>query len=469
MEKRRFFINNYKYKISDVFPEIFGYENCSTPLKKRGIMKKSCQNIFVLPLLILLLNSVNGQEGEWNTISEMPFPVAGGRAIVADSLILVIGGAFITNAQVGGDISDLIQVYDPHHNTWDIIEGAMLKSRAGFVAGIYDNALYSCGGVWDFSGDPFAFGLERWNFVADPAFLNFNLEFNRVNTTGLVHENKLYLIGGLPAGPDSLQLSYIVEYDLSLSAITYADGGLFDGLFLPFQQMSARIGNDIYIFGGVRFGISREVYKFNMIDHTLEVMPPLNREIAGGAAVSINDEEIYLIGGFNESPIEPALDSVLIYNVSSPDNNVQMGPQLNFNRWDLMAARFENAIYAFGGVDVLGNALNSVEMLDNVTAISPTESAVIETFALFPNFPNPFNPVTTIAYQVKQSSLLRLDIYSALGQHITTLVERKHAPGRFEVTWNGRDKNGIPVSSGVYYYRLNNRQFTLSRKMVLLR
>ena len=432
-------------------------------------MKTIHQNILTAAVILLLLNPLQGQDGQWAVISEMPVPVAGGRAVVKDSLIFVVGGTAITTPNSSGDIVNIIQVYDPQQNAWNILDGGMLVPRSGFVAGVYNNTLYTCGGVWDVSGGPFGFGLECWDFLADPLFLNFNLEFSRINTTGLVYHNKLYLIGGLPLAADSLQLSYIVEYDLDSSAITYSGNIGFDGGSLPFQQMSARIGDDIYIFGGVRFGISRDVFKFNTIDHSLVELTPLNREIAGGAAVAVSDEEIYLIGGFNESPAEPALDSVLVYNISPDNANLKMGPQLNSQRWDLMAVNYHNSIYVFGGLSILGITLNTVEKLDNVTAIESPQPVVAESFLLHQNFPNPFNPTTTIRYDVKTGATVRIDIYSAIGQHIKTLVNQRHAAGNYSIEWQGTDESGTPVGSGIYMYRMRSGQFETTRKMIFLR
>ena len=432
-------------------------------------MKTVNQTFLAALVIFLLLNPLQGQDGQWSVVSEMPVPVAGGQAVIKDSLILIIGGTAITTPNSSGEIINIVQVFDPQQNAWQILDGGMLAPRSGFVAGIYDNLLYSCGGVWEVSGGPFGFGLECWDFLADPLFLNFNLEFSRINTTGLVHQNKLYLIGGIPLAADSLQLSYIVEYDLAASAITYSGNIGFDAGSLPFQQMSARIGDDIYIFGGVRFGISRDVFKFSTIDHSLVELTPLNREIAGGAAVAVNDEEIYLIGGFNESPAEPALDSVLVYNVAPDNTNLKMGPQLNSHRWDLMAVNYHNSIYVFGGLSILGITLNTVEKLDNVTSLDAPQPVVAESFVLHQNFPNPFNPMTTIRYDVNAANYVRIDIYSAIGQHIKTLVNQKHAPGNYSVEWEGTDQSGTPVSSGIYMYRMHSGQFETVRKMIFLR
>ncbi len=96
------------------------------------------------------------------------------------------------------------------------------------------------------------------------------------------------------------------------------------------------------------------------------------------------------------------------------------------------------------------------------------------TFKLKQNYPNPFNPFTTIAYELPKAADVELTIYNLLGQRIRTLVQKHHSSGRFFVRWDGKDKWGKPVASGVYVYKLEAKTFTGEKivdvkKMVLIR
>ena len=90
-------------------------------------------------------------------------------------------------------------------------------------------------------------------------------------------------------------------------------------------------------------------------------------------------------------------------------------------------------------------------------------------YELHQNYPNPFNPETTIAYQLKQLSDVRLEIYNVLGQRVRTLINSRQDGGQHNVLWNGRNDSGKAVASGIYIYRLSANDFTVSRKMVLVR
>ncbi len=99
-----------------------------------------------------------------------------------------------------------------------------------------------------------------------------------------------------------------------------------------------------------------------------------------------------------------------------------------------------------------------------------------EKFQLFPNYPNPFNPTTTIPFTVhsKQKTVNRpihitLAIYNILGQKVRTLVDEPKKPGEYEVVWDGKDEQGSQLSSGVYLYKLKTKDFVQSKKMLLIR
>ncbi|RMG63591.1 MAG: CHRD domain-containing protein [Calditrichaeota bacterium] len=101
--------------------------------------------------------------------------------------------------------------------------------------------------------------------------------------------------------------------------------------------------------------------------------------------------------------------------------------------------------------------------------IEPLTQAIPDAFALYANYPNPFNPTTTIRYDLKESVDVKLEIYNVLGEKVRTLVNAREAAGRKSVVWDGRNDRGQVVSSGIYIYRLQAGDFVQSRKMMLLK
>jgi hypothetical protein len=90
-------------------------------------------------------------------------------------------------------------------------------------------------------------------------------------------------------------------------------------------------------------------------------------------------------------------------------------------------------------------------------------------YSLMPNYPNPFNPSTAIAYQTPQDGHVTLTIYNVLGQEIRTLVDTHQAAGTHTAMWDGTDAAGHHLNSGVYFYTMKAGNFTQTRKMVLMR
>jgi len=90
-------------------------------------------------------------------------------------------------------------------------------------------------------------------------------------------------------------------------------------------------------------------------------------------------------------------------------------------------------------------------------------------FALLPNYPNPFNPSTTIRYAISERSAVRLRIFDVSGKEIATLVNQDQLAGTYEARWTGWDESGRSVASGVYYSRLESGSRVSTQKMILLK
>ena len=90
-------------------------------------------------------------------------------------------------------------------------------------------------------------------------------------------------------------------------------------------------------------------------------------------------------------------------------------------------------------------------------------------YRLAQNFPNPFNPTTTIKFELPSDSHINLSIYDIQGNLIKTLVNEKKDAGYHSVIWNGKDQQNKDVSSGVYFYRIESKDFTDTKKCLLVK
>ena len=90
-------------------------------------------------------------------------------------------------------------------------------------------------------------------------------------------------------------------------------------------------------------------------------------------------------------------------------------------------------------------------------------------FSLSQNFPNPFNPVTSLSYDLPKDSYVSIIIYDMLGNVINNLVESNQSSGYKTVRWNATNNQGQPVSAGVYLYSIEAGEFRQIKKMILLK
>ena len=102
-------------------------------------------------------------------------------------------------------------------------------------------------------------------------------------------------------------------------------------------------------------------------------------------------------------------------------------------------------------------------------AVRQISSVMPEQFELSQNFPNPFNPVTEITFQVQKASNIEINVYNLNGQLICNLVNEVKNIGTYSVKWNGTDNNGKAVPSGVYIYTMKADNYSTSKKMTLIR
>lgn len=97
------------------------------------------------------------------------------------------------------------------------------------------------------------------------------------------------------------------------------------------------------------------------------------------------------------------------------------------------------------------------------------KEALPTAFELEQNYPNPFNPETNIAFAMAEPGRVRLSVYNLLGQQIRVLTDQEYPAGHYSVVWDSRDDSGAPVSSGVYFYRLETQAQSFTKKMMLVK
>jgi hypothetical protein len=121
-----------------------------------------------------------------------------------------------------------------------------------------------------------------------------------------------------------------------------------------------------------------------------------------------------------------------------------------------------DGVPVFGGDCVLIRAPHTIASeIDPDALESPTTSSN--------NYPNPFNPATKIQFDLPAPAHTTLEIFNVVGQHIATLQDGNLEAGEHVFQWDGTDQDGIRVSSGIYFYRLEAGEAVVTKKMVLIK
>ena len=85
------------------------------------------------------------------------------------------------------------------------------------------------------------------------------------------------------------------------------------------------------------------------------------------------------------------------------------------------------------------------------------------------DYPNPFNPITTLRYDLPENSLVTITIYDMPGRQVKTLINQTQDAGYKSVIWNATNNYGKPVSAGIYLYQIQAGEYISTKKMVLLK
>lgn len=145
---------------------------------------------------------------------------------------------------------------------------------------------------------------------------------------------------------------------------------------------------------------------------------------------------------------------------------------LSLNTVDPTADTLHGAGYHWIGIHPLGPIPETLRMWE-IFAVEGVPETVPSRFAFHPNTPNPFNPVTTLRYDLPMEGRVDLVIYDILGRQVRELVGERRSPGSHFSVWDGTSDAGIPAGSGIYFARLNVRadgsSYSTTRKMILLR
>ena len=178
-----------------------------------------------------------------------------------------------------------------------------------------------------------------------------------------------------------------------------------------------------------------------------------------------------LADGYDASYDEQWLTAYDEGEVGTPDMFVSHQVDLlnTFAAGDEILIRFR--LFADFSVTGWGWAIDNLRIQDPTATSLAEVDGIPKAFNLHANYPNPFNPTTTITYDLPQSTDVEIAIYDVSGRMVRTLMaQQQQTAGTYEITWDGRSSAGITVASGVYLYRMTTGTgFSDTRRMVLIK
>jgi len=397
-----------------------------------------------------------------------------------------------------------------------IMAGFRCNTQAGYPAGIDAGPTVDGYGNW--------LNLGGWDTLMNAASLegNWNIKVYVADAAG-----REYVLGELPQNPTFAEgsLSKVDVQNNVRDTRTTGYRVYRDGIMIDELASTVLTYTDNNVEGGVHTYYVTAMYDANESSGsnvaTAFVVPSLHGEsyyddgtAEQGYSVG-SSREMAVLHNFYNGPVTPKFAKIYVHTLSTSsiivrlfDNDGPNGmPGTEIDQVQYPAANvilgwnyislprehvFEDGSFYMGiretpnasliGVDTSANGHSVINQGSGWTSFTQGElmiRAIVYTGTsiegeLNPaltlaasNFPNPFNPTTTISYSVPTSGPTTVKVYNLKGQEITTLVNNEMTSGNYSVVWNGTDSKGNSVSSGIYFVRVQNSGKAVTSKMLL--
>jgi len=377
----------------------------------------------------------------------------GQRTILVNDTLWHFGGRFYYGVPFGSTpwTQSFIEYRALSDAYWTTISTTSLYRVYG--AGlVHDGKIYMLGGS---STDPLA--VE----VFDPATRSVSLltpmPVEHINAGSVYHDGKIYMIAGSDA---SGYTNRVDIYDIDTDSwSTGADHPLT-------AQTEATVhGGMIYTMGGYDGTVRDEIYTYDIASDTWTAAGTIPYPTSAHRMIT-NFNDIWVVGDYAET------NRLMRFSVL---DGTWTEYESNF-----IGRRHASVELADGKLFIIaGNSnkngywqyYNISQYIDLSTVVSVAAPAVPlpRKSQLSQNFPNPFNPSTSIRFLLHETSPVEVNIYNLRGELVRTLSNQVFGPGEQELVWDGKDGNGIAQASGQYLYTLKTDSGMESKRMVMLR
>ena len=407
--------------------------------------------------------------GVWSSSQALPVPRQEMPLVELDGKIYVPGGL-----NFFGVATDVVEAFDATTESWESIApmperlhhfGAVaIKEKIYIIAGYTGSTFTPTNRIYEY--DP---QTDRWTIRSSMPTLRGALAVVALN-------DKIYAIGGAVIGGAAVGTNEVYDPETdqwtTLAPMPNAR-----------EHLAAAVSDSvIYVVGG-RESIDGQLINTNRLEAyspasdtwvRLADMPTAR----GGLAAAWLNGRIYAFGGEFFGVTSGVFEENEEYDPVT-DSWRQLAP-LPTPRHGMAAVTVGESIHVIGGAARAGFGVSAAHEVFTVTTSTGVRDDDIKpsTFLLHQNYPNPFsvkgtnnNPSTTIAFELAAATEMKLTIFDALGNEITTLVNQRLSAGKHEVIWNVENQ-----PSGVYFYRLrathsskNESDTILTKKLILIK
>ncbi|MCK4653007.1 MAG: carboxypeptidase regulatory-like domain-containing protein, partial [Candidatus Cloacimonetes bacterium] len=456
----------------------------------------------------LRLETTSDGGNNWNVVQTWP----------AQNLPATIENLVIDNNDVGSDNFQVAWVFDGYSwniNYWfvdDVILGggtsAIIGTIAGHVtltggSGNVEDVIVSAGG---FSTNPYTSG--DYTLQVPPGTYDVTAEligYIPQTVTGVVVED-----GVTTNGIDFTLEAFNVPTNLTCVIMDYNDIHLeWDqpvtsrDVSSPTKALSTKLTAsdtkriETQQTDDLRDLIGYKVYRDTLVIH--EITDP-GETSYDDLALAAGEYEYYIVAVYDVGESEASNIETITITLPVPQNPqaVTQGQDILIT-WDipsdrgfshykvyrntvLIAPNVENTSYLDENVPAGTYTYNIKAVYDGGYESEFSDGAVIihePTIAgdiLIPtktelagNYPNPFNPITTITYNLNEDLKVTLEIYNIKGQKVRTIVNKEQPAGYYKTIWNGKDDNDRSVASGIYFYKMKTKKYSSIKKMILMK
>jgi len=334
-----------------------------------------------------------------------------------------------------------------------------------------------------------------WLKMADDDTLRLLGTFVDYNTTFIACQAGWNLVSYLPDKPDSVSHCFSsVMKDNLITALAYNGAGLTYSPALPsfstLKVASPFLGYWLKLEQAADLLYPTPLIEYNQV---INSWPALTKSISGmlpqsqsevllptiewmnlygenlmyrgtllapGTVITARTEGGNICGAFTVH--QAGMFGLMPVYRDDPSTDVREGPQASESFYLYFDGEKISVVLRWSS---LGDA---VRLAGTVTAIEDDNASLPLTSELSQNYPNPFNPQTTIAYQLHKSGFVNISVCNMLGQEVALLVCEIKPAGMHHVIWDGRDKIGTHLPSGIYYCRMTTPGFSQTQKMVIL-